>query len=119
MYLVTETEADEFTSGEGTALGHSYDGTVSTRISNPDVENGFEVDAGPLDWFNSARMETNPDEDEVSFYISMGDPRGAFAFTVRRLPDGRIIMHTPAETDSLLHMPIKKVAPGTFEIEAA
>lgn len=53
-------------------------------------------------WVNCAGMSTDEKDDSVTVSISVGDPRGAFTFTVRRIPDnaesdlpGRLILHVP------------------------
>ena len=96
----------------------SYDAeTVWARISNPEAENGLTEDlAPPLAWLNSAQITADPDNDEVNCLVSIGDPRGAFCFTVRRLANGRIIIHTPHPDESLAHMKTREVRLGTLEV---
>jgi hypothetical protein len=48
--------------------------------------------------------------------VSVGDPRGAFSFCVRRLTTGEIVIHTPHPDESLAHMKTKQHSPGTLEI---
>jgi len=76
----------------------------SVRISNPDSENGYNEGRGPLSWLNSARISTDPKDDAVHCVVSVGDPRGGFCFTVRRLRDGRIVIHMPYPKEGLPHM---------------
>lgn len=77
---------------------------IELRVDNPDAESGYPKVVGPLSWLNSASIELRPDYDEVNMYVSVGDPRGAFAFTVRRLNDGRIVIHTPYPGESRPHV---------------
>lgn len=105
-YLTVEMQCDEIhSSGADEASGAAYHpGDATARISNPDAENGCEQEPGPLTWLNSARIVTNPENDEVSCLVSVGDPRGAFCFTVRRLSDGRLVIHTPHPGETMAHM---------------
>lgn len=44
-----------------------------------------EPDTSPGSWCNSAAIIVDDDENSVTVTISVGDPRGAFAFTVRKV----------------------------------
>lgn len=88
----------------------------SVRISNPDAENGYNLCEGPLSWLNSARITTNADEDSVSCLVSVGDPRGAFCMTVRRLPDGRIVLHLPHPGEGMPHLTTQQLHEGTLVV---
>jgi hypothetical protein len=76
----------------------------------------------PLTWVNSAGLSLNEEEDSVTVSISVGDPRGAFTFTVRRVPaysgeySGRLMMHLPYPGESMPHAKITEIHPGTFVI---
>jgi len=105
---VVKTEADE-------AAGYAYGG-ATVRISNDAAENGYDQEPGPLTWLNSARLVADPDDDAVHCYISVGDPRGAFGFTVRRLSDGTLVIHTPYPEEGLSHMETKHSHPGTLSV---
>lgn len=94
----------------------SWEGQATCVLSNPAAENGYDQNPGPLTWLNSARMSTNLEEDSVSFRVSIGDPRGGFVFTIRRLPDGRIVIHTPHPGESFAHMPTKQHHTGTLMV---
>jgi len=49
--------------------------------------------------------------------VSVGDPRGGFCFTVRRLRDGRIVIHMPYPKEGLPHMDTAElVGPGTLTV---
>ena len=94
--------------------GYAYEGDASVRISNEAAENGYDQDPGPLDWLNSARITTDPEDDAVRCSVSVGDPRGAFVFTVRRLPDGRLVIHVPHPGESLAHVETSQLHEGTL-----
>ncbi len=86
----------------------------SIRWENPDAENGYDECRGPLDWLNSARITLDPESDAVHCAISVGDPRGAFGFTVRRLTSGEIVIHTPYPGEGMAHMETRQEHPGTL-----
>ena len=90
---------------------------VTVRISNPQAENGYPQDPGPLTWLNSARITASPDDDAVYCIVSVGDPRGGFCFTVRRLSDGRLIVHVPHPGESLPHAATTQMHEGTLLVE--
>lgn len=96
--------------------GHVADGDATVRISNDAAENGYEQEPGALTWLNSARITTDPDDDAVHCVVSIGDPRGGFCFTVRRLRDGRIVLHLPDPSDGMAHMPTRELHTGTLEV---
>jgi hypothetical protein len=77
----------------------------------------------PLSWVNSAAIDTDHKDDSVTVSISVGDPRGAFSFTVRRVPDdadselaGRLLLHAPYPGHPLPHEPLTEHHPGTYLI---
>ena len=116
-YLVSEIDFDECaTSDNETATGVTFDRTATARISNPDRENGYNENCGPLSWLNSARIVADVDNDEVIALVSVGDPRGAFSVTFRRLPDGRILIHLPTPGEGMPHLDTRELHPGTLEI---
>lgn len=90
--------------------------SAPARIANDAAENGYDQAPGPLTWLNSARVTADPGEDAVHCVVSVGDPRGGFCFTVRRLSDGRIVLHTPHPGQGMPHMRIREIEPGTYEI---
>ena len=111
-----QMQADEVTdSGRGEACGYA-DGEATVRIANEAKESGYEIEPGPLDWLNSARITTDPGDDAVHCVVSVGDPRGGFGFTVRRLSDGRLVIHTPYPGEGLPHMATRQINPGTLEV---
>lgn len=110
-YLTITTDtSDDFNSTE------SLDGSARVKISNPDAENGHPT-VGGCSWVNSASVEVDPDEDAVTFALSVGDPRGAFVFQVRRTDDGRIFIHTPHPGESMPHLEVTEVHPGTVQVK--
>jgi len=102
--------------GDTTEQVAMADESPSVRISNPDAENGYGACEGPLDWLNSAKITVDADEDSVSCLVSVGDPRGAFCMTVRRLPDGRIVLHLPHPGESMPHMTTEALHEGTLVV---
>lgn len=66
---------------------------------------------------NSAGIHVSNDGTELSVTISVGDPRGAFSMTVRKLPDGRMILHVPYADMPMGHRDLVEMHPGTFEIK--
>lgn len=77
---------------------------------------------GPQRWCNGAGVAVKEEDDSVEVWVSVGDPRGGFSFTVRRLPDsasdhpGRLIMHVPYPDMGMPHVPIKELQMGTYLI---
>lgn len=99
--------------------------TVPYSGDNPDhylnvTRAAHEPEPMPLSWVNSAGIHTDADGDSVTVTISVGDPRGAFAFTVRRVTpdDGEpyLVMHTPYPGEGLPHMPLTRISDGTYRI---
>lgn len=90
---------------------------ISIGLHNSDRENGYRDDeSGPLSWLNSARVMLDPDEDSVTFCASTGDPRGCFTFTLRRKPDGGLIIHMPTPGEGMAHEETRELHPGTLEV---
>ena len=93
---------------------------VELAIHNDQKVNGdFSDDdlAMPLGWLNSASIVTDADDDAVRFFVSVGDPRGAFQFTVRRMPDGELLIQTPTIHHPESHRPLRELFPGTLQID--
>ena len=65
---------------------------------------------------NSARVTTDPEDDAVHCVISVGDPRGGFCMTLRRLPDGRVVLHLPHPGEGLPHVETRMLNSGTLEL---
>lgn len=103
----------EASSDEGELEGFVYDDEAVVRIVGD--EEGVER-SGLNRWFNSARIHADPEQDEVTCVVSVGDPRGGFAFTVRRKSDGTLLLHTPHPGEGAPHMRLKELHPGTYEV---
>ena len=93
------------------------DPAVDDVDSAPDFGEGpHRADRVALSWCNSAGIHTDETEDSVTVTISVGDPRGALAFTVRRIPDdaptnaGRLLLHTPYRGESRPHAALTPAA---------
>jgi hypothetical protein len=69
----------------------------------------------PLTWLNSAAINPDPDENSVTVTLSVGDPRGAFAMTLRKVDD-KIYLHLPHQDMPSPHMPLSLVTPGTYRV---
>lgn len=75
-------------------------------------------DTATVDTFaNSAGIHVSNDGTELTVTISVGDPRGAFGMTVRKLPDGRLILHVPYADEPMGHRTLVEMHPGTYEIK--
>lgn len=81
-----------------------------------ELPNAQPIHLGCAEIVNSASLNFDDDEQSCTVTISVGDPRGAFAMTVRRTPDGKLILHVPHETEPMPHMPLRKLHEGTYEI---
>ena len=120
--LFVEMQADDIiTNNKGDGLlfgaeGASYDGEATVRISNPDRENGYGEEVGPLSFLNSARITTQPEDDAIHLLVSIGDPRGAFCVTFRRKPNGTVLIHLPTPGEGMAHLETRELHPGTLEI---
>jgi hypothetical protein len=75
-----------------------------------------EPERMPLSWVNSASVRADDAADAVHVSISVGDPRGAFVMSVRRLDDGTLRLELPYEGMGFAHMPLKKVHEGVYDI---
>jgi hypothetical protein len=93
---------------------------------DPDYEDGpHDPERVPLAWCNSAALHSDESDDSVTVSISVGDPRGAFTFTIRRIPDdvegdlaGQLIMHVPYAGESTPHMPLSPLRDGAYLVGA-
>ncbi|MFD2414809.1 hypothetical protein [Amycolatopsis pigmentata] len=109
----------ETASGEATCADFEPVGEI-----DPDSGEGpHDPERIPLSWCNSAAVHTDESEDSVTVSISVGDPRGAFTFTIRRVPDdvgsnlaGHLIMHTPYAGQPLPHKELTPLHGGTFVV---
>lgn len=71
----------------------------------------------PLSWINSASIWPQPEEDSLTVAVSVGDPRGSFCMTVRRV-NGRILLDVPHPDAPSLHMPLQALRTGTYQVGA-
>jgi len=94
---------------------YHYDGeqVILTLAVN---ENGEQPTGPALGWVNSARIVADPDDDAVHVSISVADPRGAFVMTVRRKPDGTLLIHLPHPGESMPHAKTEQLHPGTLKV---
>ncbi len=91
-------------------------------LPGPDFGDGpHDPERIPLSWCNAAGISVDPCADSVTVSLSVGDPRGAFTFTLSRIADdapgdlaGRIVLHVPYPGEPLPHMPLAAVRPGTY-----
>nr|WP_042178998.1 hypothetical protein [Kibdelosporangium sp. MJ126-NF4] len=117
---LTET-ADGLCTDSGEYLCPDYDPSLGP---DSDCTDGpHDAERVPLSWCNSATLSTDQTDDAVTVSISVGDPRGAFTFTIRRVPDhvdgplaGQLIMHVPYEDMTSPHMPLTQLHDGTCVI---
>jgi hypothetical protein len=96
--------------------------TTSTQCTDEDEDDpdSTHAEPEPLHWLNSARVTADPDEDAVHLAVSIGDPRGAWVMTVRRIPDdaetnaGALVLHVPHPGDSMPHTGLRRLHDGTY-----
>lgn len=101
---------------QGRMINARADGSLRVQVEHDDVASGYEVTGG-LSWLNSAAIVLDYERDEASVSLSVGDPRGAFVFTIRRRPDtGELLLHVPCPGEGLPHMPIQELRPGAYRI---
>src|SRR3954447_13603108 len=103
----------------GEDLVETVDGIASeSGDACPDEDDGeHEPERVPLSWCNSAAIQVDESDDSVTVSISVGDPRGAFTFTVRRVPDdatGKLVMHVPYPLQPSPHMTLNPLHEGTY-----
>ncbi|MGH3564477.1 MAG: hypothetical protein ACRDRH_00295 [Pseudonocardia sp.] len=90
----------------------------------PPADAATRRDEPALAWCNRAAISTHEDQDAITVNISVGDARGGFAFTVRRMPDsafehaGRLLLHTPYPGEPMPHVGITELRPGTYLIDS-
>ncbi len=118
MLIAQIDKGYDYTEDDYQITTYQEDGEEYTvRISNPDAESGMIEDLTPgLSWLNSARITADPDKDAVYLNVSVGDPRGAFSFAVRRTSTGEIFIESPTPDDGMPHMETKQRAPGQLVI---
>lgn len=84
------------------------------------AESGHDPERIPLSWCNSADLHMDEMEDSITVSISVGDPRGAFTLTIRRVPDdvsselaGYLLMHVPYPGETTPHVELNPLHDGT------
>ncbi|MBV9011074.1 MAG: hypothetical protein JO272_03310 [Pseudonocardiales bacterium] len=95
-----------------------------TDDTGPDYGEGMhDPERIPLSWCNSAGISTNEADDSITVSLSVGDPRGAFAFTITRIPDnansdraGRLILHAPYPGQPSPHKELTQIHAGVYVI---
>lgn len=69
---------------------------------------------------NWAGITTDQADESVQVEISVGDPRGCFTMTLRRVRDTdghtHLFLRVPHPEDSTPHAPLREVYPGYYEI---
>lgn len=68
----------------------------------------------PLSWPNSVWVDFDEKEDRISIGISVGDPRGAFVFSVYRMEDGTYRVSTPYPGEGMPHMELRQLNNGFY-----
>jgi hypothetical protein len=117
---LTET-AHGFVNDAGEATCRCAD---TDTASDEDSEAGLhDVERIPLSWCNSAKISADAEDDSVTVAISVGEPRGAFTMTIRRVPDdvdgpfaGQLVMHLPYAGQPSPHMELTHLHPGTLAV---
>jgi hypothetical protein len=122
-------ELNETTEGLCTDSGEyvcpDYDPSLRPDAdSEPDCADGpHDAERVPLSWCNSVAVSADEAEDSVTVSISVGDPRGAFTFTIRRVPDdvdgdlaGQLILQVPHGGMASPHMPLTELHDGTYVV---
>jgi hypothetical protein len=108
---------------------HHVDGELMF-CRDSDEDDPRMAEPGPWSWCNSAAITLDAEDDAVHVSISVGDPRGAFVFTVRRVPAvfngdgsvanpdlaGRLLLHMPYPGEGLPHMETVELRPGTLQV---
>ena len=94
-----------------------HDLSDSDAADSDDATSASPAMSLPVNW---AGITTNTDDESVRVEISVGDPRGCLTMTVRRVRDDdgaeRLLLHVPHAGDSLPHVAMREIAPGTYQI---
>jgi hypothetical protein len=83
-------------------------------------DGGHKLVPIPLSWMEHASIRVDEENDTVTLSISVGDPQGAFQFTLTRVPvdaatnAGKLFLHVPYEGMSAPHVPLTRTHGGTF-----
>lgn len=90
---------------------------VSNGPDLPPCTDGHWPKQIPLDWANSAGISVDEEDDKVVLWISVGDPRGAFTFTVRRNPEtGDLLLHLPYPGEPTPHEETERISDSTLRV---
>lgn len=115
-----ETESGESTCAAFEPAEDTHQNTDSDTSGGP-----HDPERIPLSWCNSAAVRTDESDDSVTVSVSVGDPRGAFTLTIRRIPDdvdsdlaGQLIMHVPYADQPSPHMDLSPLHHGTYVVGA-
>ena len=109
------TQADTNESSDHYAPLGYFDGeNCAVRLATT-KEEGLPT-AGPLSWLNSARLTADVDDDAIHCVVSIDDPRGGICMTIRRKPNGEILIHLPTPGDGMYHVELRELHPGTLVV---
>lgn len=115
--LKVEVQLDEVFPMQSHVGWYEVHGAVETEaVCRVIADEDAVATRGMARWLNSARLHVDEDTDEVTCVVSVGDPRGGFAFKVRRTPDGRILLHTPHPGEGAPHLQLAQLHPGTYQV---
>lgn len=105
---------------QGAGWIHSVTEESRCDASDPDNAESNRAEPSPFYWLNSATITADEDEDAVRLSFSIGDPRGAWVMTVRRIPDdaetnaGALLVHVPYPAEPFPHTGLRELHPGTY-----
>ena len=114
-----DTIAEYVTGWEHDTTGNRWchDLTDEEAAEDDDATAATPAPTSPGNW---AGVTIEPDEETTQVEISVGDPRGCFTMTLRRVHDseGRthLFLRVPHPEDSTPHAPMREVYPGYYEI---
>lgn len=120
LRLTVEVDAGSFADynhndgGDFTIWPEAEAETIHVAIRGDEEGYLADPDKVPLGWLNSAQIYAEPGMDQVTFTISVGDPRGAHAFRIYRDNGGIIHITFPTPDQGMLHTPLKEVRPGHY-----
>jgi hypothetical protein len=121
--LVATVGGFETGSGETTCTGFEPADDTNPNAESDTAEGPHDPERIPLSWCNSAAVHTDESEDSVTVSVSVGDPRGAFTLTIRRIPDdvdgelaGHLVMHVPHADQPSPHMALSPLHQGTYAV---
>lgn len=129
--LLAECDARAYVEVDGDSVADIDDGLPGTTVRLVLDEDGYQ-DGQRFAWINAAGIElkTGHQSTEITLFVSLGDPRGAFAMTIVQVDEdatdpttgerhehaGRQFMHLPHPTDGMLHLPLVERSPGHYAI---